>query len=121
MQLKTKNKSNETKVTIEQITALVEETKVFLETLMGRPLFVEMLQGEIKDQPLWRISKEKNSRVIICTMYFPVNKELGFWCTHENCTPGKYSEYPELKQKVQELAQALGLELKDLNKPRRPR
>lgn len=117
MKNKTKKKSDnkpKNKVTIEQINELVQKVKAALEEAIGKKLFAEK-SGKDPQKPFWRISERKNSKEIICTIYFPEKGKLGFWCTKENCA---FKVYVALIENLGKLANEKGLTIKELNPPR---
>lgn len=116
-----KSKGENTSITAEKITDLVNEVKTHIEKIIGKKLY-SRIYTEDKKKPFWRIAKDEEMSTVLCTIYFdPLKKEIGFWCTHENLTPGSYSEHGEISSKIQELSEKLGLTIKDLNKPKRIR
>lgn len=116
-----KSKGENTPITNEKITNLVNEVKTHIEKIIGKKLY-SRIYLEDKKKPFWRIAKDEKMSAVLCTIYFDsLIKEIGFWCTHENLAPGIYSEHGEFSKKLQETAKILGLSVKDLNKPKRIR
>jgi len=99
-------------VMVNNISVLVVEICSGLEKIVNEKLFAWVLNKNTSE-PFWRIALNENMQGTICTVYhYPNKNELGFWCTHVNCIPGLY---PELRKKLKESAQGLGLSLIDLN------
>lgn len=95
------------------ISVLIVELSTHLEKIVNKKLFVNIFGKELPE-PFWRIAKDEKMYGIICTIhYYPLKKELSFWCTHENCI--NTNIYRELSRKLEESAQKLGLSIKDLN------